>query len=155
MAVSCLFIVQAKCFFVLIDYCLFGINRKDVLCLAFDFKGEYIVLIDHILSETICLFCFCVLFSNIYPYIKFTKFTTEIGLTYAVSIVKWWGFFCLRKYRLVFFAAFKLWIFDNSIVKISENMNKRNMLKICLQITYPKDVCIICIHFYYGKKWQH
>ena len=33
---------------------------------------KYFVLIDIILSETICLFCFCVLFSNIYPKIKFT-----------------------------------------------------------------------------------
>ena len=31
-------------------------------------------------------------------------------------------------------------------------MNKRNLLKICLQVIYPTNFCIICIHFYYGKK---
>ena len=53
-------------------YCLFNICRKDVFCLAFYFKWKYFVPNDHFLSETICLFCFCVLFSNIYPKIKFT-----------------------------------------------------------------------------------
>ena len=36
------------------------------VCLGFYVKWNYFVLIDHILSETICLFCFCVLFSNKY-----------------------------------------------------------------------------------------
>ena len=53
------------------DYCHFDIIWKDVFCLALYFKSKYFVLIDHILSEIICLFCFCVLFSNIYPKIKF------------------------------------------------------------------------------------
>ena len=52
-------------------YCPFDITRKDVFSLAFYFKRKYFVLNDHILSETICLFCFCVLFSNMYPKIKF------------------------------------------------------------------------------------
>ena len=39
-----------------------------------------------ILSETICLFCFYVLFSNFYSKIKFTA---KIGLTYTICIVKW------------------------------------------------------------------
>ena len=38
-------------------------KRRFFFCLAFYFKWKYFVLIDHILSETICLFCFCVLFS--------------------------------------------------------------------------------------------
>ena len=42
-------------------------------------------------------------------------------------------------------------MFHNNIVKISEELNKLNLLKICLQVTYPTDFCIICIHFYYGK----
>ena len=42
-------------------------------------------------------------------------------------------------------------MFHNNIVKISEKMNKRNLLKIYLQITYSTDFCINCIHFYYGK----
>ena len=54
------------------DYYLFNISGKDVFCLAFYFKWKYFVLIDHILSETIFRFCFCVLFSNFYSKIKFT-----------------------------------------------------------------------------------
>ena len=42
-------------------------------------------------------------------------------------------------------------MFHNNTVKISEKMNKRNLLKICLQITYPTDFCIIYTNFYYGK----
>ena len=34
------------------------------------------------------------------------------------------------------------------ISKLSEKLNKRNLLKICLQFTYPTDFCIICISFY-------
>ena len=30
-------------------------------------------------------------------------------------------------------------MFHNNIVKISEKMNERNLLKICLQFTYPTD----------------
>ena len=43
-------------------------------------------------------------------------------------------------------------MFHNNIVKISEKLNKQNLLKICLQVTYPIDVSMICILFYYGKK---
>ena len=50
------------------------------------------------------------------------------------------------------FAEFELPIFHNNIVKILDKLNKRNLLKICFQVTYPSDFCIICIHFYYGEK---
>ena len=53
---------------------------KEGFCLAFYFKWKYFVLIDNILSETICLFPFFVLFPNIYPKIKLME---KIGLTYA------------------------------------------------------------------------
>ena len=43
-------------------------------------------------------------------------------------------------------------MFHNNIVKISEKLNKQNLLKISLQVTYPTD---FCIHFYYGKKWNY
>ena len=43
-------------------------------------------------------------------------------------------------------------MFYNNIVKISEKLNKWNMLKICLQVTYPIDFCMIWLHFYYGEK---
>ena len=59
--------------------------------------------------------------------------------------------FLSEKIVLLFFAEFELLIFHNNIVKISEKLNKRN-LKICPQVTYPTDFCIICIQFYNGKK---
>ena len=46
-------------------------------------------------------------------------------------------------------------MFHNNIVKNSEKLNKRNLLKIVLQVSYPRDVCIVCICFYYGEKWKH
>ena len=60
--------------------------------------------------------------------------------------------FCFRKYVLLFFAEFELLMFHNNIGKISEKLNKQNLLKNCLQVTNPTDFCIICINFYYGKK---
>ena len=38
-------------------------------------------------------------------------------------------------------------MFYNNIVKISEKLNKRYLLKICLPVTYPTDFCIIYIRF--------
>ena len=91
---------------------------KTFFCLAFYFKWKYFVLIDHILSETICLSCFCVLFSNIYPQIKFmTKNWSDLCNFYSKAIFQ---NFCLRKYFLLFFAEFELLIFHNNTVKISE-----------------------------------
>ena len=46
-------------------------------------------------------------------------------------------------------------MFHNNTVKISEKLDKQNLLKICLQVTNPTDFCIINIHFYYGKKWKY
>ena len=110
-------------------YCPFDISRKDVFCLAFSLKWKYFALIDHILSETICLFWFCVLFSNMYPKIKFfAKNWSDLCNFYSKRIFL---NFCLRKYFLLFFAEFKLLTFHNNIVKISEKMNKQNLLKIC------------------------
>ena len=120
--------------------------------LAFYFNCRYFVLIYHILLETICLFCFCVLFSNMYPKIKFTaKNWSDLCKFYSKVII--WKF-CLRKYFLLFFAEFELLVFHNNIVKVLENLNKWNLWKIC-QVTYPTDFCIICIHFYNGKKWKY
>ena len=133
-----------------IVYCPFDITQKDVFCLAFYFKWKYFVLIDHILSETICLFCFCALFSNIYPKIKFmAKNWSDLRNFYSKMIFL---NFCLGKYFALFFAEFKLLMFHNNTVKISEKLNKQNLLNICLQVTYPTDFCIINIHSYYGKK---
>ena len=35
--------------------------------------------------------------------------------------------------------------------EISEKLNKQNFLKICLQVTYPTDFCIISFFFTVGK----
>ena len=135
------------------NYCPFDISWKDVFCSAFYFKWKYFVLVDHILSETICLLCFCVLFSNIYTKIKVTAKSWS-GLCYFYSNVIFWNF-CLRKYFLFFFAEFELLTFYNNIVEISEKLNKWNLLKIWLQVTYPTDFGMIWLHFYYGKKWKY
>ena len=75
-------------------------------------------------------------------------------LYYFYSKVIFWNF-CQRKYFLLFFAEFKLLTFYNNIVKISEKLNKWNLLKIWLQVTYPTDFCMIWLQFYYGKKWKY
>ena len=88
-----------------------------------------------VLSEIICLFCFWVLFSNIYPKIRFmTKNCPDLCNFYSKVLV--WNF-CLRKYFVLFFAEFELLM----------PLNKRNMLKICLQISYLTDSCIILHSF--------
>ena len=122
------------------------------VCLAFYFKWNYFVVIDHILSETICPFCFCVLFSKSYSKIKFTA--------------KNWSNLCNFYFKVIYkkklskkiffyfsFLNFKYWCYA-TLWKIRKKMNKRNLLKICRQVTYPTDFCIICIHVYYGKKWR-
>ena len=98
---------------------------------------------------SVSVFCFqiCTLKLNLLP---------KIGLAYSSSVVKWFFLnFLLRKYFLLFFAEFELLMFHNNIVKISEKLNKKNLLKICSQVTYLTDFCIICIHFYNGKKWKY
>ena len=45
-----------------------------------------------------------------------------------------------------FFVEYELLTVHNNIVKISEKLNKRNLLKICLQVTYSTAFCT-CIHF--------
>ena len=114
--------------------------------------NETFVLIDHILSKTICRFSFCVLFSNMYPKIKFiAKHWSNLCNFYSKVIFLE---FLSETFFLLFFVEFEFLMFHN-IVKISEKLNKQNLLKICLPVTYPTNFCIICIHFYYGKKWKY
>ena len=81
-------------------------------------------MVDHILTETICLLCFCVLFLNIYTKIKvMAKSWSDLCNFYGKVI--FWNF-CLRKYFLLFFAELELVMFYNNIVKISEKLNKWN-----------------------------
>ena len=105
-------------------YCPFDISWKDVFCLAFYFKWKYFVLTDHILSETICLSYFCVLFSNIYTEIKFTAKSWSDLCNFYSKVIFW--NFCLRKYFLLSFDEFELLTFHNNIVKISEKLNNWN-----------------------------
>ena len=81
-------------------YCPFDISRKDVFCLAFYLKWKYFVLIDHILSETICLFCFCDLFSDMYPKIKFIAENWSDLCNFHSKVIFW--NFCSRKYFFTF-----------------------------------------------------
>ena len=128
---------------------------KTCFCLTFYFKWKYFVLIDHILSETICPLCFCVLFSNIYTKIKVTAKSWS-DLCNFYSKVIFLEFLSKKIFFLFFFAEFELLMFYNNILKISEKLNKWNLLKIWLQVTYPIDFCIIWLHFYYhGKKWKY
>ena len=46
-------------------------------------------------------------------------------------------------------------MFQNKIVKISEKIEQAELVENLLQVTYSTDFCIICIRFYYGKKWKY
>ena len=107
-----------------LPYCPFDISWKDVFRLAFYFKWKAFVLTDHILSETICLFNFCVLFPNIYTKIKFTAKSCPDLCNFYSKVIFWK--FCLRKYFLLSFAEFELLMFHKNIVKISEKLIKWN-----------------------------
>ena len=52
-------------------------------------------------------------------------------------------FLLLLLLLLFFFAEFEALMFHNNIVKISEKLNKRNLLKVCPQVTYPTYFYII------------
>ena len=84
-----------------------------------------------------------------YPKIKFIAKNWSDLCNFYSKVIFW--NLCVSKYVLPFFAEFELLMFHNNIVKISEKLNKQNWLKICLQVTFPTNFCIIFIHFYYGK----
>ena len=63
------------------------------------------------------------------------------------------GFLSKKIFFLFFSAEFELLMLHNNIVKISEKMNKWNLLKIWLQMTYLTDFCMIWLHFYKGVGW--
>ena len=133
--------------------CPFDITRKNVFCLEFYFKWKYFVLIVQILLETICLIHFCVLFSNNYPKIKFMakhwsdqcKFYSEVIFESFV-----WENICYLS-----LLSLHYWCFTTLLWKFQNNWSVGNLLKLCLQVTYPAGFCIICIRFCYGKKWKY
>ena len=70
-----------------------------------------------------------------YPKIKFiAKNWSDLCSFYSKMI--FWNF-SLRKYFLLFFAEFELLMVHNNIVKISEKLNKENLLKLCLPSYLP------------------
>ena len=79
----------------------------------------------------------------------------KIGPTYAISVVRWFLEFLIKNFFLSFIPEFKLSVFHNNIVYISEKSNMQDLLKISFQVTYPKYFCIVCLHFYYGRKWKY
>ena len=88
------------------------------------------------------------------PVLCFQIFTVKLivwpktGLNYAISIVN----LIFGKYVLLFFTDLKsVLMFYSNIMKNSETLNKLNLLKICIQTSYPIIFCIICNHFYYVK----
>ena len=97
-------------------------------------------MIDLILPETICLFCFCDLLSMNYK-IKSTAKNWPDLYKFNIKVNVW--NFCLR-FLLLFFAEFALLMFHNNIVKIKKK-------KDLVQVTYPTDFCIICTQFTMGK----
>ena len=134
-------------------YCPFDISWKDVFAWRF-ILNENILFWLTISNQKPFVFYVSVFCSQIFT--QKLKLRTKVDLTYAISIVKCFCFvflnFCLRKYFLLFFAEFKLLMFDNNIEKSSEKLNKSNLLEIWLHVTYSTDFCIIWHHFYYGKK---
>ena len=100
-------------------YCPFDISWKDIFCLVFYFKWKSFVLTDHILSETICLFYFCVLFSNIYTKIKFTaKSWSDLWNFYSKVI-----FLEILSKKIFFTFLCWIWIIDVS-QQYCENFRK-------------------------------
>ena len=68
------------------------------------------------LSETICLVCFCVLFSKIYIKIKFAQ---KLVMTHANHVIMSFFLCYYRKLILVFyFAGFELFMFQDNIMNI-------------------------------------
>ena len=76
----------------------------------------------------------------------------KVGLTYAVSIVKWFfGGFLSKKIFLLFFAEFESLMFHNIIVKISVEV-----VEIWLQITTLQISAWFGFTFFtMGKKWKY
>ena len=70
----------------------------------------------------------------------------EMDLAYAISIIKW--FFGILSKTIALLNSILL-VFHNNTMKISKKMIKQNLMKICLQVTYPKYFCTFCIHFFH------
>ena len=116
----------------------FTLNENILFCLTISYQKPFVFYVSVFCSQ------------NIYTKIKVTTKSWSDLCNFYSKVIFW--NFCLRKYFLLFLAEFELLMFYNNIVKISEKLNKWNLLKIWLQVTYPIDFCMIWLHFYYGKK---
>ena len=63
--------------------------------------------------------------------------------------------FVLENIFLLFFAEFKYLMFHNNIVKISEKLNKRNLLKTCLQSYLPYRPLHNLLSVLLWEKWKY
>ena len=101
----------------------FILNENILFWLTISYQKPFVFSVSVFCSQI------CTLKLNLSP---------KVGLTYAISIVKWFfEIFCLSKYFLLFNAEFELLMFHNNIVKISQKLNKQNLLKNCFQFIYP------------------
>ena len=62
-----------------------------------------------------------------YPKIRFITKNWSDLCNFFCKVIFW--NFCLRKYFSLIFVEFELLMFHNNIVKISEKLNKQNLLK--------------------------
>ena len=133
-------------------YYHFDITRKTFFCLPFYFKWKYFDLLDHILSETICLFCFCIFFSNIYHKIKcMAKIWSDLCNFH--SEVTFWNF-CLRKYFLL---LSWVWIYNFS-QKYCYNFRKieqAELVKSLPRSYLPYRFLNNLLSFLLWEKWKH
>ena len=124
-----------------LTYRSFDILWKDTFHLAFYSKLKYFHLIDHMLSETISLSCFCALFSNIYHKVK-------CSVLIKISIVNWiFGNF----YYKIFFAFLHWFWIIAVLLQCCENfrtLNKWNLSKTYIKTTYP-----VSFIFSIGLQW--
>ena len=88
------------------------------------------------------------------------NFMTKKGLTYAFSIPNWmFGRKLIikkkkkKKVVSLFFTCFKLLIFHKNAEKISENFNKRNLLKTYIKTTYPSFAYFAAV--WTTEKWKY
>ena len=125
-------------------YCPFDISQKEVFLLGVLFKMKIFCpdwphLIRNHLFFSVSVFCSQILTLKL-------KVQPKTDLTFAIAIVKrfFLYFFCLRKYFFYFsLLSLNYWCFTTILRKFSEKTEHGNLLKICLQVTYPTDFSII------------
>ena len=139
--------------FLEVYYCPFDISWKDIFCLVFYFRWKSFVKIDHILSKTICLFCFCVLFSNIYTKIKFTA-KSGSDLCNFYSKVIFWNF-CLRKYVLFSLLNLNCWCFITILWNFQKNWTSGTCWKSGSKLPFLHISAWFGFIFTLGKKWNY